>query len=89
LPFPVELDLKCSINGELRQDSNTRHLLFDIPSIISDLSQGLELFPGDIILTGTPSGVGLGFDPPKYLKPGDVIDCWIENIGTLTNTLEK
>ena len=89
IPFPVKIDLKCSINGQVRQDSNTRHLLFDIPSIVSDLSQGLELFPGDIILTGTPSGVGLGFNPPKYLKPGDVVECFIENIGILSNTMEK
>ncbi len=89
LPFPIELDIKCKINDEVRQDSNTKHLLFDIPSIISDLSNGLELHPGDIILTGTPAGVGLGFDPPKFLEPGDKIESTIDGIGTLFNTVEK
>ena len=68
------LNIKCSINGELRQNSNTRNLIFNIPYIISDLSKGLTLKPGDIICTGTPSGVGMGFEPPKVLKDGDVIE---------------
>jgi len=86
LPFPIELDIKCSINGELRQNSNTRQLIFDIPSIIHDLSKGMYLKKGDVIITGTPAGVGLGFKPFKFLKSGDVMECWIEGIGTLTNT---
>lgn len=85
IPFPVELNIKCSINGELRQNSNTKKLIFDIPYIISDLSKGLTLKPGDIICTGTPSGVGMGFEPPKVLKNGDVVECYVENIGTLIN----
>ncbi|MCB2295687.1 fumarylacetoacetate hydrolase family protein [Clostridium algoriphilum] len=85
IPFPVELNIKCSINGELRQNSNTKNLIFDIPYIISDLSKGLTLKPGDIICSGTPSGVGLGFKPPKALKNGDVVECYIENIGELVN----
>lgn len=85
IPFPVELDIQCRINGELRQGSNTRNMIFAIPFIISDLSQGLTLKPGDIICTGTPSGVGMGFDPPKLLKDGDIIECRIENVGKLTN----
>jgi len=85
IPFPVELNIKCSINGELRQNSNTKNLIFDIPYIISDLSKGLTLKPGDIICTGTPSGVGMGFQPPKVLKNGDVVECYIENIGKLVN----
>lgn len=89
LSFPVELDIQCWVNDELRQDSNTRHLIFDIPHIISDLSKGMTLIPGDIILTGTPAGVGLGYTPPNYLKSGDVIKCTIENIGTLTNYIER
>lgn len=88
IPFPVELKIKCSINGELRQNSNTRKLIFDIPSIISDLSKGMHLRKGDIITTGTPAGVGLGFDPFKFLKSGDLIDCYIENIGILSNIFE-
>ncbi len=89
IPFPICLNIQSRINGELRQDSNTKNLIFDIPNIISDLSKGMELIPGDIILTGTPSGVGLGFDPPKYLQPGDKIECSVEKIGTLTNYLEE
>lgn len=86
--FPVELDISCKVNGELRQNSNTKHLIFDIPYIISDLSKGLTLRAGDIILTGTPAGVGMGFDPPKLLKSGDVVECYIEKIGTLTNIID-
>ena len=88
IPFPVELDIKCSINNELRQNSNTKMLIFDIPTIISDLSKGMYLRKGDIIITGTPSGVGLGFKPFKFLKPGDKVVCEIEKIGTLTNIVE-
>jgi 2-keto-4-pentenoate hydratase/2-oxohepta-3-ene-1,7-dioic acid hydratase in catechol pathway len=89
IPFPVELDIKCSINGELRQNSNTNQLIFDIPTIIHDLSKGMYLRKGDIISTGTPAGVGLGFTPFKFLKPGDVMECYVEKIGTLTNTFGK
>lgn len=88
IPWPVELDIKCYVNDELRQDSNTSQLIFDIPSIISDLSKGLHLKAGDIIATGTPSGVGLGFKPFKFLNHGDQITCEIEKIGTLTNHYE-
>ncbi|WP_066504836.1 fumarylacetoacetate hydrolase family protein [Abyssisolibacter fermentans] len=88
IPFPVHLDIKCFINGELRQNSNTKNLIFDIPYIISDLSKGMKLNAGDIIMTGTPSGVGLGFKPFKFLKSGDKIECFIEGIGTLTNYIE-
>jgi len=86
LPFPLELDIKCSINGELRQNSNTNQLIFDVPTIIHDLSKGMYLRKGDIIITGTPAGVGLGFKPFKFLKPGDEIECWIQGIGTLKNS---
>jgi 2-keto-4-pentenoate hydratase/2-oxohepta-3-ene-1,7-dioic acid hydratase in catechol pathway len=88
IPFPVELNIKCSINGELRQDSNTKNIIFDIPYIISDLSKGMTLKAGDIICTGTPSGVGMGFEPIKVLKDGDIVECFIEKIGTLTNTVK-
>lgn len=86
MPFPVEVDIKCFINDELRQDSNTKQLIFDIPTIIEDLSKGMYLRKGDIIITGTPAGVGLGFKPFKFLKPGDKIECQIEGIGSLVNT---
>ncbi|MPW25365.1 hydrolase [Alkalibaculum sp. M08DMB] len=88
ISFPPNLDIKCIINGEIRQNSNTSKLIFDIPTILHDLSQGMTLYPGDIILTGTPSGVGFGFNPPKTLNSGDIIECEIEGIGTLINYLE-
>lgn len=85
---PVELNVLSKVNGEIRQSSNTKHFIFDIPTIISDLSAGMTLRPGDIIATGTPSGVGMGFNPPKYLKSGDKIECTIDKIGTLVNILD-
>ncbi len=86
--FPPALQIKSYVNGEIRQNSNTNKLIFDIPTIIEDLSSGTTLYPGDIILTGTPAGVGAGFNPPNYLKSGDKIECYIEKIGTLTNTIK-
>lgn len=88
IPFPVELDINCKVNGELRQSSNTRNFIFNIPYIISDLSKGFTLKPGDIICTGTPSGVGFGFNPPKLLKDGDIVECYVEKIGTLVNKVK-
>ena len=79
------LDIKSFVNGELRQSSITSELIFDIPYILEDISSGITLYPGDIILTGTPSGVGAGFNPPKFLKSGDIVECYIEKIGTLRN----
>ena len=87
IAFPVELNIQCRVNGELRQNSNTRNMIFDIEYIISDLSKGFTLKPGDIICTGTPAGVGMGFQPPKMLKDGDVVECYVENIGTIVNTV--
>lgn len=88
ISYPVKLDIKCFVNDEIRQNSNTSNMIFDIDHIISDLSKGMKLKAGDIIITGTPSGVGLGFTPFKFLKSKDKIDCYIENIGTLTNYIE-
>ncbi|MBQ1335141.1 MAG: fumarylacetoacetate hydrolase family protein [Clostridia bacterium] len=82
------LDIKSYVNGELRQSSNTSKQIFDIPYVISELSQMITLQKGTIISTGTPAGVGAGFDPPKTLKPGDEEVCEIEGIGRLTNTVE-
>ena len=79
------LDLKCWINGELRQNTNTRDLIFDIPTLIETISAGITLVPGDIIATGTPEGVGIGFNPPRFLKRGDVVAIEIEGIGRLEN----
>jgi len=89
-----ELDLadtavQCRVNGELRQDSNTKLLVFDVPSIINAISNGVTLYPGDIIATGTPAGVGIGFKPPKYLAPGDRVRIEIQNIGVLENPVES
>lgn len=88
IKFPVELNIKSYVNGELRQDSNTREFIYDIPYVISELSQGITLKPGDIISTGTPAGVGMGFIPPKYLKPGDMVECYVEGIGVLRNKVK-
>lgn len=85
MPLPLNAKLGTRINGETRQESDTGLLIFDIPTIISDLSRATTLYPGDIIATGTPSGVGMGFKPPRYLQAGDVVECWIEGIGTLRN----
>lgn len=88
LTFPVEVDVKCSVNDELRQNSNTKLFLHDIPSIIAELSQGMTLEAGDIIATGTPSGVGMGYKPGKWLKKGDTVVCEIPPIGKLINIIE-
>lgn len=88
IAFPPKLKIQCFVNDELRQNGSTSDLIFDIPTIISDLTTGITLYPGDIILTGTPAGVGAGFNPPKYLKPGDKVDCVIEGLGTLSNTIK-
>ncbi len=85
LPLPLDLKLETRVNGELRQESDTKHLIFDIPTIISDISRATTLYPGDIIATGTPAGVGMGFKPPRYLQPGDLVECRIEGIGVLRN----
>ena len=87
MPCPPYVSIQSRINGELRQDSCTDRLIFDIPYIISEISQGMTLLPGTIIATGTPSGVGMGFDPPKFLEAGDTVDCTIEGIGTLHNVV--
>ena len=85
--FPPKLPIRCRVNGELRQDSTTDMLIFGIDHIISDLSRGMTLRAGTIISTGTPSGVGMGFDPPKFLRAGDTVRCEIGGIGTLTNPI--
>ena len=87
IAFPPALTLTTLVNGELRQNSNTSLLLNSIAEIIEELSSGMTLLPGTIIATGTPAGVGMGFDPPKFLASGDVVECTIEGIGTLRNTV--
>ncbi len=86
--FPPKLKIQSYVNKELRQNGNTGSLIFGIAAIIKDLTAAITLYPGDIILTGTPAGVGAGFNPPKYLKPGDRVDCVIEGLGTLSNTIK-
>jgi 2-keto-4-pentenoate hydratase/2-oxohepta-3-ene-1,7-dioic acid hydratase in catechol pathway len=83
LPNPQQLRLICRVNGAVMQDGNTRDMIFDIPTIIESLSAGLTLEPGDIISTGTPSGVGFARVPAVYLKPGDKVEGEVEGIGTL------
>lgn len=79
---PHNLRLWLNVNGETMQDSNTSDLVFDVPTLVSYISQYMTLLPGDIISTGTPSGVGLGLKPPKYLKDGDVVELGIDGLGT-------
>lgn len=85
--FPPALDLSATVNGEVRQSSNTSLFITTIAEALAELTEGMTLLPGTIIATGTPAGVGMGFDPPKFLKPGDVVECTIQGIGTLRNTV--
>ena len=85
--FPPALDISCAVNGEERQRSNTALLIHGIPEIIEELSAGMTLLPGTIIATGTPAGVGMGFDPPKFLSAGDIVACTIQSIVTLRSTI--
>ena len=85
--YPPQLGIRSFVNGEKRQDSNTGLQIFDIDHVIAELSQGMTLKAGTIIATGTPAGVGMGMEPPCFLKPGDEVCCEIEGIGTLTNTV--
>ena len=85
VPDPYDLSLELRVNGELRQSDNTHNMHFKLDRIISELSQGMTLLPGDIIATGTPAGVGYAMTPPQFLKPGDTVECSIGQIGTLRN----
>ncbi len=87
LPNPGSLRLQLRLNGETMQDSTTADLIFDIPTIIAVLSKGQTVEAGDIISTGTPSGVGMGRDPQRWLRPGDILEAEIEGIGTLRTTV--
>ena len=84
---PHGLGIRCLVNGEGRQDSNTRHMYFKIPRIIAELSAGMTLEPGDIISTGTPAGVGHARTPPEFLKAGDILETEISGIGLLKNKI--
>lgn len=87
IPDPHTLDLRVRVNGILKQEANTRLLIFNLPAIIEALSTGLTLEPGDIIATGTPAGVGFARKPPEHLHPGDVVETEIEGIGTMRNRI--
>ena len=84
---PHALRITCHVNGELRQDSTGEVMTFDIPAMIEILSRTMTLLPGDIIATGTPSGVGFARKPPVFLRPGDVVECAIEGIGAIRNQI--
>lgn len=83
IPDPHSLDLSLKVNGITKQSSNTRHMLFNVNTLIEDISQGITLEPGDIIATGTPEGVGAGRTPQEWVWPGDVIEAYVESIGEL------
>ena len=87
IAYPPALEITSRVNGELRQKSNTALLITSIGQILEELTEGMTLLPGTIIATGTPAGVGMGMDPPQFLKPGDTVHCEIDGIGSLTNTV--
>ncbi len=84
---PQQLDLRCWVNGELKQAANSRQQIFPIAETIAVLSRGMSLEPGDIIATGTPAGVGFARTPPQFLRAGDVVECEVEGIGRLRNKI--
>jgi 2-keto-4-pentenoate hydratase/2-oxohepta-3-ene-1,7-dioic acid hydratase in catechol pathway len=85
MPKPGDISVKCFVNGEQRQNARLDMLIFDIPTIIETLSSGMTLLPGDIIATGTPAGVGMGFRPSRYLNPGDEVVVEVTGVGRLIN----
>lgn len=87
IPDPHNLQVTCKVNGVEKQNGNTNQMIFDIPETIRQLSLGMTLLPGDIIATGTPSGVGFARTPPEFLVPGDVVECSVEHIGTIRNKI--
>ena len=84
---PHQLGLRCYVNGEKRQDSNTRHLVFNIWQQVEHLSTGMTLEPGDCLFTGTPGGVGAAMDPRQFLQPGDVVRCEVDGLGHIEGTM--
>lgn len=82
-----DLRIQCRVNGELRQDARTGQMIHSLPKVLAELSAAMTLQAGTVISTGTPNGVGMGCEPPRWLHPGDVVACSIEGIGTLTNTV--
>lgn len=86
---PQNLALRCLVNGEVQQAGNTSQMIFDIPTLVSFISETITLEPGDCIATGTPPGVGAGQQPPRFLQPGDVVVVEVENVGRLTTTMTR
>src|SRR5690606_3599048 len=84
---PHNLDISLKLNGEYKQNSNTRHMIFKIPDLIDHLSSSITLEPGDVIATGTPEGVGISYNPPQFMKAGDKVEIEIENVGKLVNVV--
>ena len=84
---PDDLALGCTLNGEKMQDARTSDLIFSIPRLIAELSSILPLLPGDILFTGTPAGIGAVRQPPRFLQPGDLLETWVEQIGTMRNPI--
>jgi len=85
LPNPGALRIQTVLNGRTMQDGNTRDMIFDVPALVAFLSESTTLFPGTVIMTGTPAGVGMGRTPPVWMKTGDEVSVIVEGIGTLTN----
>lgn len=85
LPDPDDLAIGCSIDGETVQDARTSDLVFGVPRLVAELAAVLPLLPGDVIFTGTPDGVGIARQPPRFLQPGQILESWIEGIGVLRN----
>ena len=85
IPNPDDLALGCSVDGEKVQDARTSDLIFGIPRLVAELSAVVPLLPGDVIFTGTPAGVGMARQPARFLRPGNVLESWIEGIGTIRN----
>jgi 2-keto-4-pentenoate hydratase/2-oxohepta-3-ene-1,7-dioic acid hydratase in catechol pathway len=81
IPDPKALNIWLTVNGEVRQNSNTTHMIFDVPALVAYISQFMTLSPGDIVSTGTPAGVGLGMKPPSYLKAGDIVELGVDGLG--------
>jgi 2-keto-4-pentenoate hydratase/2-oxohepta-3-ene-1,7-dioic acid hydratase in catechol pathway len=86
IPNPQNLTIRCLVNGEVRQHSNTREMIFGVADLVAHLSQFMTLMPGDLIATGTPPGVGMGMKPPIWLQDGDQVTVEIDGIGALVNT---
>ena len=89
VPDPQALGIRCRVNDELRQDSNTGEMVFGVAELVSFISRTITLEPGDLVVTGTPSGVGMAADPPRFLRPGDRMRVEIDGLGELENTVRE